>query len=151
MNALMTLTFLAAAVTAAADQPADDAVKKELARLEGGWQATSLEYDGKAHEEVAKQLRLVFKGDAVEVEAGEQVRKEYGKLTVKIDPTTTPKIMDITVAAGEQKDAALEGIYELKGDELKLCVRVIGTGRPAEFAAPEGANIALAVLKREKK
>jgi uncharacterized protein (TIGR03067 family) len=59
--------------------------------------------------------------------------------------------MDFKVAGGIQIDAKIEGIYELKGDDLKICARVLGDGRPAEFASPDGQSVAYLVLKREKK
>jgi uncharacterized protein (TIGR03067 family) len=130
--------------------PQDDAGKKELEKLKGVWTTESIEYNGKQHEKLAKQLRFVFKGNAATVEGNNQVRKEYAKFTFKLDPGATPKLFDLTVAAGVQKDAVMEGIYELKGDQLRICLKVLGQDRPTEFASPEGASIALLVLKREK-
>jgi uncharacterized protein (TIGR03067 family) len=59
--------------------------------------------------------------------------------------------MDITIAAGSQTDATMEGIYELKDDELRICAKVFGKDRPSEFAAPEGSSIVLLTLKRAAK
>ena len=44
----------------------------------------------------------------------------------------------------------MEGIYQLKDDELKICLKVLGGDRPSEFNAPEGSSIVLMVLKRNK-
>ena len=85
------------------------------------------------------------------VEGDGKVRKEYAKLALKLDPTTTPKCVDMTVAGGIQKDVVMEGIYELKGDELRLCIKVLGNKeRPGEFTSPDGASIVLLKLKRQK-
>jgi len=84
------------------------------------------------------------------VEGSNTVKKDYGKLTMKLDPSTTPKCVDIVITGGDQKDAVLEGIYELQGDTLKICAKVIGKERPGQFTSPEGSNIVLVVLKREK-
>jgi uncharacterized protein (TIGR03067 family) len=124
--------------------------KKELAKLAGSWSMAELHWNGKdmtGNPKVA--FRFVFKDDVVIVEGSDAVRKEYARLKVKIDPTTTPKIMDFTVAAGVQKDAVLEGIYELKGDQLRICAKVFGQDRPGEFASPEGSSIVLLTLKRQ--
>jgi hypothetical protein len=44
------------------------------------------------------------------------------------------------------------GIYELKGDDLKICFVHGGGGeRPTDFASKEGTAQSLIVLKREKK
>jgi uncharacterized protein (TIGR03067 family) len=134
----------------AADK-AEDAVKKELAKFDGTWTTASIEYNGKQFDELAKQLRFVFKGDKATVEGNDKVADEYARFTIKIDPTTTTKLIDLTVTKGIQKDAVMEGIYEIKGDELRICLKVMGKDRPTEFAAPAGASTALLVLKREKK
>jgi uncharacterized protein (TIGR03067 family) len=60
-------------------------------------------------------------------------------------------LCDLTVSIGTQKDAKMEGIYEVKGDEFKLCVKVFGNDRPTTFDSPEGSSVALVVFKKEKK
>jgi uncharacterized protein (TIGR03067 family) len=144
---------LAAVLLLAADPPKkeEDAAKKELDKLQGEWTAVSVDYNGKAHEDLAKQIHFIFKGDAASVEAGEDVRKEYAKLQFKLDPSVSPKLVDITVSAGVQKDAVIEGIYELKDDELKICGRIAGKERPTEFGAPAGSSLFVIALKRDKK
>jgi uncharacterized protein (TIGR03067 family) len=145
--------LFAAGLPGAADAPKKepDAAKKDLDKLQGSWAAAALDYNGAAHEELAKQIHFVFKDDAVAVEAGDEVRKEYAALRFKLDPSTSPKVVDITVTGGVQKDAVYEGIYELKDDELKICARVAGKERPTEFAAPAGSSLFVITLKREKK
>jgi uncharacterized protein (TIGR03067 family) len=130
---------------------AEDAIKKDLAKFEGSWKTESIEYNGKQFDDLAKQMRFVFKGDTASVEGNDRVAEEYAKLKFKIDPSTTTKLVDVTVTAGIQKDAVMEGIYEIKGDELRLCLKVQGSDRPTEFKAPDGSSTALIVLKREKK
>ena len=143
MNALL---FTLLAGLPAAD--ADDA-KKDLAKLQGNWTAVSIKYNGQEFAEKLK-LKFVFKNDQVTIEGDDEVKKEYPKVTLKIDPSTTPHCLDLIVLAGVQKDAAMEGIYEIKGDELRICVKVFGKERPGEFASADGSSIALVVLKREK-
>ena len=126
------------------------ATKKELAKFEGTWNVAEITYNGKDHSKL--KFNFVFKGDECIVEGDDKVKLEYARLKVKIDPATTPKIFDLTVGAGVQKGADMEGIYEFKGDELRICVRVFGgKERPAEFASPDGASIVLMVLKRPEK
>jgi uncharacterized protein (TIGR03067 family) len=137
------LLAAAAACAAAGAGPA----RKDRDALQGAWSVVSLRYNGKDLTD-RYPLALVFKGDRVTVEGDGKVRKEYATLTCKLDPSTSPKCVDITVAGGSQKGAALEGIYELKGGTLRLCVRVLGKDRPAEFRAPAGSSTALLVLKR---
>jgi uncharacterized protein (TIGR03067 family) len=131
-------------------EDAKDAAKKELKRLEGTWTATALTYNGKDKFANGQSFQFVIKGNEAVITGNDKVKKEYAKIQLKLDPTTKPKIVDITVTGGVQKDAALEGIYELKEDEFKICVRVFGLERPTKFESPEGSSIALLVLKREK-
>jgi uncharacterized protein (TIGR03067 family) len=128
---------------------ADDAAKKDQEKLQGTWETAAINYNGNEQANDIK-LKLVFNGKEVRVEGSDEVEKDYAKFTYKLDPSTNPRAIDITVSAGNQKDTTLEGIYEVKGDELRLCVKVIGKERPAKFASPEGENIALVVLKRVK-
>jgi uncharacterized protein (TIGR03067 family) len=126
-----------------------DSVKKDLDALQGAWAVEGLEYNAKDVKDTYK-ISFVVKGDVLIVEGDDKVRKEYAKLALKLDPSTTPKSVDLTVAGGVQKDAVLEGIYELKGDELRLCVKVFGKDRPTEFKSPDGGSVALLTLKRQK-
>ena len=126
-----------------------DPAAKDRKALQGEWAVEALEYNGKDYKD-KYHISFACKDDVLTVQGDGAVRKEYAKLTFTLDPSTTPKIVDLTVAGGVQKDAKLEGIYELKGDELRLCVKVFGSDRPTEFKSPAGASIALLTLKRKK-
>jgi uncharacterized protein (TIGR03067 family) len=123
--------------------------KKDREQLQGTWAPIKLIYNGEdlTNDNTVK-FKLVFKGDHLTVKGTEEVEKEYAKLTFKLDTTAKPKLMDLAVKAGAQKDP-VEAIYELKKDELKICAMVFGKGRPTEFASPAGTNFVLVVLKRE--
>lgn len=47
-------------------------------------------------------------------------------------------------------DLQVRGIYELKNDGLKICIRSAGGNRPTEFMAETGSKCLLFVLKRGK-
>jgi uncharacterized protein (TIGR03067 family) len=120
-----------------ADQPKDD-----KALLQGRWKVVSAEEEGKPREELAK-ARLIFQGDNLTVHVGDD--KE--EMTFKLDPAQKPKTIDIQVP--NEKEAAL-GIYELNGDDLKLCVAEVEVRkRPTEFKAKD-KQVLLLVLKRDK-
>jgi len=143
------LLILAGSLLPAADAKED--VKKVVDQVQGGWTTTSLIFNGKdVSGEAYAKLRFVFKGNEAALEGNDQVKKEYARLAFQFDPSTSPRLLDITIKAGTQKDLKVEGIYELKGDELKICVRVTGNERPADFTSAEGSQVALLVLKREK-
>jgi uncharacterized protein (TIGR03067 family) len=144
---MYTVVLLAGGLLTAAD--AKDDVKKETEKLQGTWVTQKMEFNG---EDVGEKFKLsfVFKGDDVTVEGNDEVKKEYAKLKFKLDPSTTPRCVDITITAGTQKDAVIEGIYELKGDELRICAKIGGKERPAKFESPAGETMVLMTLKREK-
>jgi uncharacterized protein (TIGR03067 family) len=156
MRGLMLLTFFgllgAVGGVTAGDKAKDrekDPAKKELDAFQGAWTSAELVYNGKDFLADGKApLRFVFKGNEATIEASEAVKKEYAKIKIKLDPSTMPKCVDITVSAGGQINAVIEGIYELKKDEIRICAKVLGKERPNEFASPDGSSIVLLVLKR---
>jgi uncharacterized protein (TIGR03067 family) len=75
--------------------------------------------------------------------------------TFKPDPTRTPKEYDATSSGGGKKLNSI-GIYEIKGDTLKVCYTPKGGMRPKEYSTKGGTEehpISLTVYKRraEKK
>ena len=73
---------------------------------------------------------------------------------LKIDPGQNPKQIDITLHLKKVKkgDRTVLGIYEIKGDTLKVCYFASQTGRrPLEFATKDNPNIGYIVLTRAKK
>jgi uncharacterized protein (TIGR03067 family) len=130
----------------------EGAAKKDLAGLQGTWTTTALTYNGKDFLAGGKgTFQFVIKGDLAIVQGNDAVKKEYARIRLNLDAGATPRLVDITVADGVQKGAVLEGIYQLKGDEFRLCVRVFGKERPTAFASPPGSSVALLVMKRQKR
>ena len=71
------------------------------------------------------------------------------EVTFKLDETKNPKELDATETTDGQQLVHL-GIYELKGDDLKLCYVTFGTDRPTEFTAGPGSRHILTTYKRVK-
>jgi uncharacterized protein (TIGR03067 family) len=137
------VTFLLAA------GDANDAVKKELARFEGTWKFVSIETEKeKIPEEALKHPRLKIMGNKFTVMEDEN--NSFGG-TLKLDPTKKPKTIDVTFTDGKDKGKTSLGIYELEGDNFKVCVDPEGKTRPMEFAVKAGSGYFLEILKREKK
>ena len=126
----------------------DADAKKELEKFAGIWEVKDITYNGKEHN---LKFTFTFKGNEGVVAGNDKVTNEYARIKIKLDPSAKPKAMDISIAAGSQTDATMEGIYELKDDELKICAKVFGKDRPSEFAAPDGSSIVLLTLKRAAK
>lgn len=141
------LTALIVSSVIAGSGPADEADDAKGA-LQGVWQAQSLEADGEpAPAKAVEKMRFTFKGDKVLVRGNfRDDREEEGSYT--IDASKSPKQIDLTLP---QAPKAALGIYEVKGGELKVCLRhvVSDEGRPTEFATKPGTKLVLIVFKKQ--
>jgi uncharacterized protein (TIGR03067 family) len=130
-----------------ADDRAD--LEKEVRKFQGTWTFESSETGGKklpARE--LKGLILTFEGDKHTVKKGDKVI-QVG--TQKLDPSRSPKTIDVTIAEGPNKGAVMLGIYEISGDTLKVCFDPEGKKRPTELKSASGSQIFVNVHKRVKK
>ena len=91
----------------------------DLDRLQGSWNITSLEVDGQ---------KMPAPGGARIVICGTRFQSlGMGAVyegTVGVDGKKKPKTFDLTFTAGPEKGNRSLGIYELKGDNWKLCLTV---------------------------
>jgi uncharacterized protein (TIGR03067 family) len=138
---------LAAGLALAADDVKKDPLDKEYARFEGTWQIVSLEIEGmKIPAEAIKDAQLIIKGK--EFTMKEKIATYRGNFI--IDPDKKPKTIDMKFTEGPEKGNTSYGIYELDGDNFKLCLTITGKNRPTEFAAKPKSGHGYEVLKREK-
>ena len=142
------LTFLTAAVLLAAPALAQDG-KDDAKNIVGTWKVVAGELQGMKQKAILGH-RMVFEKDALQFqdEKGEAIPP---KTRYELRPDKTPPEIDIirVQAEGdkEQKQVA-QGIYELKGDKLRLCYGQPGKERPTEFKTAEGDGRAMAELER---
>jgi uncharacterized protein (TIGR03067 family) len=129
----------------AADKPKDEAVKKELDKIQGSWTIISSEKDGKP-EESRKNVKVVFTGDQFVRTSKENTLKG----SVALNPAVKPMWMDTTFVEGPDKKKTFLGIYALEGDTLKICFADEGKQRPTEFATKAGGGLSLVVMNRDK-
>jgi uncharacterized protein (TIGR03067 family) len=123
--------------------------------IEGTWVVDPATFDGAPDkDEVEKllkelrQMRITFRDHEMTIKHPpepppfERGREE--KSAFRLDPSTSPKRFDLSDSA--------RGIYELKGDTLKLCWDLRGkeNGRPTRFGFDK-ATVVYYVLKRMKK
>src|SRR5262245_12521111 len=87
------LMIVAVGLLLAADE-GDDAIKAEVKKFQGNWEAQSIhEGDAKAAEEKLKGLRLVIDGDKWASYQGDRKGREH---TWKVDPSKDPRHLDLT-------------------------------------------------------
>lgn len=147
---LVVLAVLAGGVTPA---PGDDA-EKELGRLKGEWAATAWELSGEVipAAELKKQpIVYRFDGARLMVSVPAKTGKDI-EIEVRVDPSKSPKRMDLISSNTPNGRQIQEAIYRLDGDELTLCIpNPRGEGPPKEFKAPKGSDLLLVTFRRAKK
>ena len=138
---------LTAGLSLAAGDGNKEHLDMEYAKLEGTWQVVSLEVDGMMiPKETIKNSKLIIKSK--EFTMKENIATYKG--TFSIDPSKKPKTIDIKFTEGPEKGNTSLGIYEIDGDDLKLCLSVTAKERPTEFTAKPKSGHGFEVLKREK-
>jgi uncharacterized protein (TIGR03067 family) len=145
-SAALPLLTLAAVGLALAGSPAGQPRGKGKGKsdqdlFQGRWSVVALEKGGvEVPKELTKEAAAVIKGNKITIE----LLGETKEVVFKLDPTKKPKAIDLKF---EGKD--FEGIYELNGETLRVCVPTeAGTKRPKEFQS-EG-DMLLATFKRSK-
>ena len=110
---------------------AADPTTKDDEKLQGPWQAISGETaNEKLPAAVLQGIKMTFAGAKVSLTRG----AASGDASVTLDPTKTPKEIDLVASDGSHSI----GIYELDKDRLKICmVEAKGESRPTEFGAKD--------------
>jgi uncharacterized protein (TIGR03067 family) len=124
------------------------AVKEEMKHLNGVWDRVSYTVDGKEFPlPEGKKLHTVIQDGKFTSKLDDKV---IGGGTFTIDPTAKTPTIDLVYDAGDNKGKTFLAIYELKGDDLRVCGVPPGKERPTELASKEGTGHALGVFKRVK-
>jgi uncharacterized protein (TIGR03067 family) len=76
---------------------------------------------------------------------GTSVRKSR----IRLDPSKSPKEIDITFLDGPGKGSTFPGIYALEKEQLRLCFSHT-KDRPKDFKTERGQLRELVILEREK-
>lgn len=126
----------------------NDAVRKDMALLQGEWSMVSGSADGQSMpDEMRKQMKRVCKGDQTTTTMAGQL---FIKARITIDPSSKPKTIDYQMTDGFTKGKKQLGIYEVDGDTFKSCFAKPGAERPTDFTSKPGDGRTLSVWKREK-
>jgi uncharacterized protein (TIGR03067 family) len=136
-------------VTATFARAADaEAVKKDLAKMQGEWSMVSGSADGQSMpDEMLKEMKRVCKGNEATTTMNGEI---YLKAKFTIDPSKSPKTIDYQMLEGPTKGKKQLGIYEIEGDTFKACFSKPGAERPTEFSGKPGEGRTFSVWKREK-
>ena len=143
----LAVLFCAVGFAASADDKAD--LAKETKKFEGTWTIESSVTGGvEIPRDQLKDFLVIYEGDKHTLKFGDKV---FQVGTQKIDPSKSPKTIDVTMSEGPSKGAAMLGIYEFDGDTLKVCFDPQGKKRPTEIKSEAGSQNFLNVHKRVKK
>lgn len=119
----------------------------ELKKVQGTWKFTAHAHGDKvASPEQLAKMKITFAGAKFSVTIDGKVVQAG---TQKLDPTKKPAQLDSKVTEGEGKGGTMLGIYEMKGNTIKVCFDPSGKERPTSFTAKEGQFSA--TIEREKK
>lgn len=130
-----------------ADDKAD--LEKETKKFQGTWNIDSSVTGGQEiPRDQLKDFLVIYEGDKHTLKYGDKV---FQVGTQKIDPSKSPKTIDVTMTEGPQKGTVMLGIYEIDGDTLKVCFDPQGKKRPTEFKSETGSQNFLNVHKRVKR
>jgi RNA polymerase sigma factor (sigma-70 family) len=117
-------------------------VQSDLEQLQGRWVCTSLIQAGKPVQ--GGLPRITIKGHQV-------IYTESSKERFQIDSTKTPKHFDLTVSVpkgDEMVEKLVRGIFDIKGNQLRICLGMGDNGRPTAFESTEGSSNRLLILRR---
>jgi uncharacterized protein (TIGR03067 family) len=119
----------------------------ETREMDGTWKPLSAEFAGeKWSQKLLDAMKLILKDGKYTVEDGGQ--SDEG--TVACDPAKSPKTMDIKGTNGPNKGKTFLAIYELKGDELRICYDLSGKSYPTEFATKAATRLFLVTYRKAK-
>ncbi len=121
---------------------------EQLRQLEGTWAFVDLEVDGNVvPAEMLVNSRMLIDGDRFRMESPEA---NYEGI-FNIDVEQTPHQIDIEFIEGPEAGNWSYGIFELDGDQFRICLGLTGASRPLSFATSAGSGHALENLKRVSK
>jgi uncharacterized protein (TIGR03067 family) len=125
-------------------KPAEEAVKGDLKKLQGTWRLVAIEEAGQAvpPANFGQNTHWVFSGTTGTFTSGKRVLTG----TITLDSAKRPRWIDVTHGT----DLVLQGIYELKGDRLRLFLVPAGARRPGEFKTEKGTQQSISTYERAR-
>jgi uncharacterized protein (TIGR03067 family) len=135
-----------------ANQTASRIVKAHAAEagpvtaLEGEWKMVSGVFNGAAlADNMVEWCTRTTRGSLTTVMAGPQTML---KATFTLDTTKRLHAIDYVNLAGATKGTSQTGIFEIAGDEMRICMAPPGKPRPTAFASKPGDGRSLTAWRR---
>jgi len=121
--------------------------KDDVKQMQGTWRPLAAEFAGDPFpDQILKTIKLILKDDRYTALVGE--KSDEG--TYSVDPDKSPKTMDVKGTKGPNEGKTFLTIYELKGDQLRICYDLSGKARPTEFATKKETMLYLVTYRREQ-
>ncbi|AMV27305.1 hypothetical protein VT84_23095 [Gemmata sp. SH-PL17] len=154
------MSALAFGAVAWADPPAA-APSSDQDKVQGYWKPLQCDYEGKAMmpTDIMKQVTVVFDKDQYHLYFKDSKLDKDGKpiifrlalASIQFDPSTTPKSITFEFAEGPLKGKKSHGIYELAGNQLKMCYCTTDKPKPTKFESPANSGHFLETWARQVK
>jgi uncharacterized protein (TIGR03067 family) len=127
---------------------AQEQASREFAKQQGTWFASSFRRDGQeTPQEIVRTItRTVVKDHVV----WKRKSKSFAGTAMVLDPTQSPKSIDVIADGGPTRGKRVLGIYRLENDRLTICMADADQPRPKAFMAEKGSRQTLMVFTREK-
>lgn len=137
---VLIVTIFAAASCLRGEDPT-----KDTPLLQGTWVATDAELGGKKFpDDAIKTMSMEFDGTQYVSRLGEKAdRGSY-----KIDGNKSPKSIEMTSVKGPNAGKTFVGIYELKEEQLRVCLDLGGKHRPKDFETTDKPQRVLVIYER---
>ena len=150
MKALLLTCLAAGAMIYGAAYAADPAAKTndDGEKIQGSWKIESAQDSGRAAPESAyKSITIVITGDMFTLKSADTT---VGEMTYKLN--AAKGWIDLKEVRKSMSGHISHGIYELKGNDLKICYPEASNDRSTAFESKSdnSPNDVLLMLKREK-
>lgn len=136
--------------------PPPSAPPGDLGLVQGNWKPLSVEFEGKPQMSADEMKKITTVFDQIEYHlyyADKSVNPpkvlKLAVMHVAMDAATSPKTITFEFADGPLKGQKRHGIYELAGNQLKLCYGPAEKPQPTSFSAPPGSGYFLEVWARQ--
>ena len=143
---------------ALADPPAATPAS-DLDKLQGYWKPLQCEYEGKAQmpTDIMKQVTVVFDKNEYHLyfkdkepdKSGNPIILRLAKAEVTLDSST--QSLTFEFKDGPLKGKKSHGIYEVAGNQLKMCYGPSDKPKPTKFESPAGSGYFLETWARQQK